>query len=74
MASRVIEQEDAQRLLDAARAVLNAVDRNHGTKAPPLKYVVPWKEIVKLRQAILKAEGAPDTPVEVIATCLREPR
>lgn len=68
----VITQEDAQRLLDTARAVWDAVERNHETKVPPLKYTVPWKEMIALRQAILKAEGAPETPVEVVATCLRE--
>lgn len=68
--SRVIEQEDAQRLLDAARAVWAAVDHRH-EKASPLKYTVPWKEIVALRHAILKVEGAPDTPIETLLPCLR---
>lgn len=69
--SKLIEQQDAQRLLDAARAVWNAVERRHETKAPPLKYTVPWKEMVALRHAILKVEGAPDTPVETLLPCLR---
>lgn len=39
----------------AALAVLKAVDFNHETKETPLKYTVPWLEIVALRKAFIAA-------------------
>lgn len=36
----------------AAVALLNAVDENHSTLEPPLKFTVPWGEVVALRAAI----------------------
>lgn len=39
----------------AALAVLKAVDFNHETKETPLKYTVPWLEIVALRKALIAA-------------------
>lgn len=42
-------------VLKAALAVLKAVDFNHETKETPLKYTVPWLEIVALRKALIAA-------------------
>ena len=39
----------------AGLAVVQAVDCNHDTKQPPLRYTVPWLEIVALRKALIAA-------------------
>lgn len=44
------------KLTQAAQAVIQAVDANHDTKEPPLKYTVPWREINALRAALLSLD------------------
>ncbi len=50
-----VEASGDARITAAALAVVKAVDFNHETKETPLKYTVPWLEIVALRKALIAA-------------------
>lgn len=50
-----VELAALREISTAALATVKAVDFNHETRETPLKYTVPWLEIVALRKALIAA-------------------